>query len=935
MSFLHSLRFRIASLFERSQINAEMEEELRSHILHRADDLERSGLSRAEAERRARIEFGGYQKFKEECRETIGLRLLGELIADVRYGLRQLRRNPGFTSVAVITLALGIGANTAIFSLLNAVMLRSLPVRDPSQLVVFTWRARHLPAYTGYSSYSDCFTNISQVNPSGCSFPLPIFDRMQSETKAFSSVTAFAGPASLEVTGNGPPSIAHGEVVSGSFSPTLGVPGAIGRTIDPQDDSPDATPVIVLSHAYWQNAFGGVRSAIGRTVDLNNVPFTIVGVAAPSFARLAPGKSEDFWLPIAMAKRLHPRDRNDIGSWSWVMLGRLKDGVSLGRAQAAANLIFRDEVLHGAKPLSKPQDDPAVALLPAQEGLTGFRWLFSQQLHDLMFAVVLILLIASANVAGLLLARATTRVKEMAVRLAVGAARGRILRQLLTESVMLSAAGGTLGIVLAYWCVDVITELIWHSAGNHFSFAVTPDWRILVFTIAVSFLTGILFGFAPALSSTRLDLNLALKEGASTGGQPRSRRRFRAGSALVIAQVGLSMTVLAGAGLLFRTLRNLRDLNPGFDTRNVLVFGLDPTLAGYKDAQIQNLYRSVRNRIAALPGVLSASYSFPALLTGGLSTTVVQIRRLGREGMPVDIVNTGPGFFHTMRIPLLTGRTFTAVDYGQAAKGDMAAKPSEQPAGSAASKPRAKRSKLAAAPTSVLVNAMFVRKYLRTHNPLGEIISIDRPLEIIGVVADTKYDDLRRSIHPAVYVPVTGGGAYFELRTAGNPAAFIPAVRTAVDHVDSHLPLFDVRSESQNVDALLMQERLVARLGSFFGTLAVVLACVGLYGLLSYEVTRRTREVGLRIALGAQKSDVLKMVTGQGLNLVIIGVAIGIVGALGLTRFLSSLLYGVKPTDPLTFVAVSLILTGAALLACYIPARRATKVDPMMALRYE
>ncbi|MGH9450237.1 MAG: ABC transporter permease, partial [Terriglobia bacterium] len=639
----------------------------------------------------------------------------------------------------------------------------------------------------------------------------------------------------------------------------------------------------------------------------------------------------------------------DIGNWWLVMLGRLKPGVRLSQAQAAASLLFRDEMLHGAKPLLKPQDDPAITLVPAQEGLTGRRGFFSTPLYVLMAAVGIILLIACANIAGLLLARAMSRHKEIAVRLAVGAGRARIFRQLLTESVMLSVAGGALGIIFAYWGVHAITALMSTPWGDAFPFVVTPDWRVLLFTLAASLLTGILFGLAPALRSTRVDLTPALKESASAAPESARRGRFQPGSALVVAQVGLSVLVLVGAGLLVRTLENLRSINPGFNTRNVLLFGVNPTLAGYKDAQIQNLYRTMQARLAALPGVISASYSSNALFSGNVSARGVHL-----EGQPkskallVDLLSTGPGFFSTLRIPLLEGRTLTAVDFKQAAEASASMKAAEQASEKAANSatPRSgpTPSARAAALIPVLVNRTFVRTYLPNQNPLGKRIGMgggaaeksSPPVwQIVGVVGDAKYDDLQRAISPTVYAPVTGGGTHFELRTAGNPTALIPSVRRAASRVDSHIPLSDIHTQSQEIDLLLVSQRSMAHLASLFGALAALLACVGLYGLLSYEVTRRTREVGIRMALGAQKDDVLRLVMGQGMILALIGVGIGIAGALGLTRFLSSLLYGVKPTDPLTFIAVSLILIAVALLACYIPARRATKIDPMVALRYE
>ncbi len=851
-----------------------MDEEFRSHLAMRMADLERQGISSREAERQARIEFGGYQNYKEECRETLGTRLLQELWQDLRYGLRQLRRNPGFTTVAVLTLALGIGANTAIFSLIDAVMLRSLPVREPSNLVLFRWNAHQGPNGE-YSAFGDCAG--SYAGPSGCSFPLPIFEKIRADVQAFSGVLSFAGPAQLDLGENGPPRMADGELISGNYFSLLGVKTAVGRTIGIGDDSPEASPVVVLSYAYWQNAFGGERSVVGRAITLNNVPFTIVGVADAKFTSLSPGKTQDFWLPIAMLPRLGINwggNIHSLSNWWLVILARLKPGVSLMQAQAAANLSFRNEAFYGPKPSFKVRDDPTVTLVPAEQGLTGTQDDYSTSLYLLMFGVGFILLIACANVAGLLLSRAAARHKETAVRMALGAGRARVLRQLLTESVILSAAGGALGVFFAYWGVHAFIALAAGNASKPFPFAIGPDWRVLLFTLAASLLTGILFGLAPAVQAIQVDLVPGLKQDTPAGaaGTKRARSRFHLGNVLVVAQVGLSMVILIGAGLFVRTLENLRAVNPGYDTQNLLLFSVDPTLAGYKEVQIQNLYRNLQARLATLPGVLSASYSSDALLTGSLWTN----GGIHVEGQPKgktvrsDMLAASPTFFQTLHIPLLEGRTFTSEDFEQAVEATAAPKGSEQPAVSRAATPRPV-SPVPAAPISVLVNREFARSYLANQNPLGKMITelhadetqsgegvpVGKPKsrrwQIVGVVGDTKYENLRRDIHPCIYIPLTGGGAHFELRTAVDPTSLVRLVRDAVSQVDNSLPLFDVHTQSQKIDELLAQQRLIARLSAFFGAIATLLACIGLFGLLSYEVVRRTNEIGIRMALGQRR----------------------------------------------------------------------------------
>ena len=836
------------------------------------------------------------------------------LLQDIRYGMRMLAKNPGFTAVAVITLALGIGANTAIFSLVDSVMLRSLPVRDPGHLFVLKWTARAVPAYNGYSSFEDCYDGGARFVASGCSFSLPVFDQIRSQTKVFSGVTAFAGPAQLNLSGNGAARMINGELVSGEFFQTLGVSAAMGRTIEPSDDTPTAQPVVVLSYAYWQSAFGGDHSIVGRTIRLNNVPFTIAGIASPQFTRLSPGSVYDLWLTISAAKRfaipwLQFTDNNT--NWWLELLARTKPGVSPPQAQAAATLLFRNEMLHGAKPMLKASADPQVELIPAQKGLIGARSEFSTPLDVLMLAVGLVLLIACANVAGLMLARSAARQKEMAVRLALGATRMRVVRQLLTESLLLSAAGGALGVWLASWGAKALAAFVSTGGLEQLHLEAQLDGRVLAFTVAVSILTGILFGLAPAFRGAHVDLTPALKEtaGSLSGASRTGGRRFGLGSTLVVAQVALSVLVLVGAGLLVRTLANLKSVDPGFDTRNLLLFGIDPTLSGYKDTQIQNLYRNLQAKLRSLPGVISASYSSGTLLSGGSWTEDIRAEgQTGKSTVTTHMLAAGSGFLKTMRIPLLEGRAFTPADF---------------------------TSHHAVA----IINRDFARRYFGNRNPLGLHFGGTDPKdvqsEVIGVVADTKYDQLKSEIGPTAYIPLMGGGAHFELRTAVNPAAIIPTVRRTVSDVDQNLPLFDVKTESEQIDQLLFNERLVARLSSLFGVFALILACIGLYGLLSYEVARRTREIGIRVALGAERRDILRLVVRKGIVLSVAGAAIGIAAAFGVMRYLATLLYGVNPIDAVTFVAVAVLLVGVSLLACYIPARRATRVDPMVALRQE
>ena len=952
---------------------AEIGDELAQHLEDRYQELLATGQSEDAAFRTAIGELQGEDLLARGLRlvetdwyrEPIavgkdGNNFFAGILQDIRYALRMLRKSPGFTAVAVLTLALGIGANTAIFSFIDAVLLRSIPVKDPAQLVVFNWSARANPKLQGHSSYGDC---ADQTGIGDCSFSIPFFKTVRAQAGAFSGLVAFAGPLGVDLSGNGTANMVRGLYVSGDFFSTLGVKTFIGRPLAPSDDSPSASPVIVLNYAYWVRAFGAAPSAIGRTVRLDSTTATIVGVADPLFTNLTPGKSLDFFMPFSLADSVrgewwgHEDRLSDPTDWWVVMLGRLKPGVSIGQAQAAATTIFRNETLHDAAPFFKSEDAPVVTLRPVRSGLDGETSEIAPMLFLVMVAVGLVLLIACANVAGLTLARSATRRKEMAVRLALGAGRARILRQLLTESVLLSCAGGALGVLVAVWGVDAISKLLSNGPGEPSLFTVAPDWRVLAFTIAVTLVTGILFGLAPALRGSRVDLTPSLKESPSS--LPRAAahtgRRFRLGDALVIAQVALSIVVLIGAGLLVRTLRNLHGINPGFDSQDILLFGIDPHLAGYTDQQTQQLYANLQQRFAALPGVISASYSEEALLSGGWSAGDVHVD----GASPKQNANTGKlpvglNFFSTMRIPLLAGRSFTSADFAATAATNAAEKardaaaaktnPASPPAPAAPS--ALDEAYYHSAPVPLIINEAFARKYLANQNPIGlhmgdawhddgQAHNPGPGYTIVGVVGDTKYAHLRRNIAPIIFSPLVSNEAHFELRTAANPTALVKNVRDIVSRAGDNLPLTDVRTQTEQIDQILFRERLMSRLSSFFGGLALVLACVGLYGLLSYEVARRTHELGIRMTLGAQRKDLLRLVVGQGILLVLIGAAIGIGVAIGVTRFMSAMLYGIHADDPLTFAGVAIVLTLVALAACYIPARRAMKVDPMVALRYE
>jgi len=956
--WLYTIPLRLRSLFRWAQADQELDDELRDHLERKTQEYVAQGMTQEEAHRRARLDLEGIEQTKEKCRDARRVNWIQDFVQDLHYGLRMLRKSPGFAAVAVLTLALGVGANTAIFSFIDAVLLRSIPVKDPQGLVVFNWTARAHPKLQGQSGYGDC---ADQTAIGDCSFSIPFYKTVRAKAGAFSGMAAFAGPFGVDLSVNGAASIVRGLYVSGDFFSTLGVSTFIGRTLTPSDDSPSAPPAIVLNYAYWVRAFGAAPSVVGRTVRLDSTTVTIVGVADPHFTNLTPGKPLDLFMPFSVAdsvrgKYYRSKDRvADPTNWWVVILARLKPGLSIGEAQADATTIFRNEMLYGVAPLSKPEDAPAITLRPARSGLNGETSQIAPALYVTMVIVAFILLIACANVAGLTLARSASRQKEIAVRLALGAGRARIIRQLLTESVLLAVAGGALGVLVAVWGVDAIASLLSNGSGEPFPFAVAPDWRVLLFTLAITFLTGILFGLAPSLRRSRVDLTPSLKENASSlpGAAAHTGRRFRLGDGLVVGQVALSMVVLVGAGLLVRTLRNLRAINPGFDAQNILLFGLDPVLAGYTDQQTQQLYSNLQQRFAALPGVISVSYSEDALLAGGWAAGSVHV-----DGAPpkqyanAGELPVGLNFFSTMRIPILAGRSFTSADFASAAATNAAQKARDadaenaNPASSPASpSPTAlDEAYYHSAPVPIVVNESFAREYLENKSPVGlhmgnadrgDIPNPGPGYTIVGVVGDTKYAQLRRKTAPIIFLPLVSNSAHFELRIAANPTALVKNVREIVSQAGDNLPLTDVRTQTEQIDHILFQERLMSRLSSFFAALALVLACIGLYGLLSYEVARRTRELGIRVALGAHHRDISRLVIGQGILLALIGAAIGIAAAVGVTRFMSAMLYDVRANDPLTMVAVAALLILVAFAACYIPARPAMKVDPMVALRYE
>jgi len=939
MRWIYKLPLRLRSAFRKNRVECELTAEIRFHLAKLIEQNLADGMTPAQARYAALRELGGVEQIKEECRDMRRVNFIANLIQDLRYGLRMLAKSPGFTAVVILSLALGIGANTAIFSLIDAVMLKSLPVRQPEQLVLLNWVSRGqsyvIQDYDG-SSWAD-----SKGRDVGTSFSYPIYRAIRARNSAFSDVLGFAdADQQLNLNVGGTSALARGQYVSGNYFSTLGVGAAAGRTIVNADDQAGVAPVAMISYAYWTSRFGRDRSVVGESITLNNVPFTLVGVAEPEFFGLQAGRPTDVWVPLATHAQVDP-------SWSrwlpkgesifsvrtewWVlMMGRLKPGVTAQQVEASLDVIVRQEAagIEPPPPGHRRRDMtlqlPTVELEPASGGLDELRRQFSQPLFVLMSLVGLVLLIACANVANLLLARAEWRQKEIAVRLALGAGRRRIIRQLLTESVMLAVAGGACGVVLAYWGSGLLLRFM-SGGGNQLQLSVSPDLNVLGFTALVSLLTGVVFGLAPALRGTCLDLTPALKEGAGrvTGSGPGgSRMRPKLGKALVVAQAAMSVMLLVGAGLFVRTLRNLTTEDLGFDRSNLLLFSIDANRAGYKGQRLADFYLEMQRRIEAIPGVRSATMSRHFLVNDGQGGEEVAIEGYtpkpgeseGDGAVSVYTHYVGSRFFETLGIPLLLGRTIQDGDTG-------------------------------AAPRVGVVNQAFARRYLAASSPIGRQFRFNShtdPLDmtIVGVVGDATYGEMRKGPPPTVYVPFDQHLSILdwqnvEVRTAGNPAGVVNAVRRTIQDLDRNVPMHDVLTETEQIDQATFQERLFARLSSFFALLALTLACVGLYGTLSYAVARRTNEIGIRMAIGAERSSIVRMVLREALLLALLGIVVGIPAALAASRLISSMLYGLKPTDPVTVAAATLLMIGVAALAGYLPARRAANVDPMVALRYE
>lgn len=841
------------------------------------------------------------------------------LFQDLRFGWRMLAKNPGFAAVAVITLALGIGANTAIFSVTNAVLLRDLPAREPQRLAVFGEGLNEGVAAGNFPRSADLFS-------------YPQYKQLRDHNEVFQGLCAFnstSSVVSVRLNGAGAPAAeARAELVSGNFFSVLGVKALLGRTFTPDEDrAAGADSVAVISYRYWTQAFSRNPAAIGRAVDVNNTPFTIIGVTPPEFFGAKPIDSPpDMWLPLTMQPQatLQPSMLNAPDTFWLTLLGRLKPGLSMHQAQAGVNLHLKQLLMAaaGSAP-SKGQvrriGESRIRLTSAARGISDLRGRFSEPLQILMIFAGLVLLIACANIANLLLSRAAGRQKEISMRVALGATRLRLVRQLLCESILLAVLGGVAGLLLASWGTSLLVTLI-SGHGNPLHASLDP--AVLLFAVAITVGTGILFGLAPALRSTRVNLVPALKEGArNVIGAAAGKRRAGIGKTLVVSQIALSLLLLVGASLFVRSLEKLEHQDLGFKRKNVLVVNIDPRLAGYKAGQLTNLYSRLLERINTLPGVQAAAAAgcgIDADCEFITSTAIEGYTPAPGENMSVQLNLVSAGYFKATGMTMLLGRPIGPAD-------------------------------TASSPKVAVINAAMARHFFHGRNPIGRKLDPAHEwglgIEIVGVVRDAKVNTPRDNAPRMVFLPlmqqaaaVASMGSFpgsLAIRTAPNPASLTPEVRQAIGEIDKNLPITGVKTLQEQVSSALNQERMVAELSSFFGLLALLLACVGLYGLMSYAVTRRTNEIGIRMALGAQAKDVLWMVMREVLLILGIGIAVGIPIALAGGRLIASLLYDLAPSDPATMAIAPLVLLIVATVAGYLPARRATQIEPLEALRYE
>lgn len=921
---IRDLLYRLRAVVRRNGMERDLEDELQFHIERETEKLERAGLSHEEARRRVNLDFGNAEQVREECRDARGIAFVESILRDLQYASRVLRANPGFTAVAVLSLTLGIGATTSIFTVVNAVLVRTLPVSDPQQLMVAYWKTDvpvRMPTQNG----------VNRKDPASgqwlnSTFTLAALQQFRQSGAGMLDVFGFYVPGHVRVSDGTTMWPAHCTFVTGNFFEAIRARIALGRPLTEEDDRNGATAAVV-TFDFWQHSLEGDASILGKVLRVAGVPVTVVGVSAPGFYGVASagwGGPTELFLPLNAMDTVMPRELRTgkpktAPDFSWVQIfARKHPGVTTEAAAARLTALFRGTFAASGVPALEQARNPRVVLLDGDKGLAQLRDSIQRPLLILFGMVVLVLLLACVNVANLQLARSAARHREVAVRLSLGAGRARIVRQLLTEGFLLSAAGAALGLLLAVAGSRLIAAQLTGNATVALDLA--PDLTVLAFTTLVSVTSAVLFGLVPALKASRVEIAPNLKQGGRTAGARRSVGWHGAvmGRGLIAIQVALSVVLLAGAGMLLRTLDNLAHVDAGFVRDRVLTFRLDAGELGYQVAQAGPLYDRVLELIRAVPGVVSAASLSQPIIGGGVDSTDVSSPDI-ENGRRINLwMNTvSPEFFQTMGVPVVQGRALSRQD-------------------------------TATAPNVVVLNQTAARRLFGEEPAIGQVLwrhdhhddKARWQVQVVGVVRDAKYDSLRTAPPPAVFVPYAQDhrpwtGMAFAVRTAGDPAAMAGPVRQAIARVNGDLNMTDVKTQRRLIEDSLYEERLYALLLTLFGLSALVLAAIGLNGVTAYATSRRTSEFGLRMALGAQRGQILRLILGQVLAAVLLGMAVGVGGMWAASRWIASMLFGVQPMDPVSIVFVLLLLAAVASGAAFMPAWRAARLDPMVALRAE
>jgi predicted permease len=918
----------IRSVSRGKRLEADMEAEIRFHLEARAADLVREGLGPSEAMRQARLEFGTVAAHKDAMRSSLGLRWWDQLGEDLRYGFRILRKSPGFTSIAVASLALAIGAKTTIFSVANEMLLENLGVPHPGQLRLLTMGGDAKVVIHMIWGDADQLPDPQHQNQlvRYDGFTYPVYQQLRANNHVLQDLFAFKSLGRVNVTVNGAAQTADAQLVSGNFYQQMQVQPVLGRSILPSDDgAPGSGTVAVISDGFWSRAFGRSPAVLGKVIDVDMTPVTIVGVNSRSFSGAeSVQQSPDLFMPLSTM----PLFRAPFGDskpvlastqlyWLQVM-ARARPGLSDEQARASLDVAL-EAAVRATTTIKKGDTLPHIRVESGSKGLNYIAHQYAKPLYVLLVMVGAVLLMACANMANLMLARSSARQREMSVRLALGAGRSRVLRQVLTESLLLSFMGGIIGLLLGYLCRSALPHLI-AKAWDYSDMEVPFNWKVFTFTATITIGTGILFGILPAWAATRAEIGTALKQSAQTASR---RRRAWNGKGIVAFQIGVSTVLVIAAWLFLRTLINLNSVDPGFAVDHLVLFEIDAPSLRYPAPKDVAMHARLEEALSAVPGVEGVTASDAPLLVGMQMITGFHVEgtpEVELSPSPEDMnkfpraADVGTDFISVMKIPMVAGRAFTRQDTETSAK-------------------------------VAIINQALAKRFFPHQNPIGKRFSAGptakdtKWIEIVGVCADTRYDALRNNpppMHFGLYrqQPEMGGLTYI-VRTPMKAEAIVPSLRAAVQRIDSNLPLLDLRTQRQQIDDDLQQERIFASLSTGFGLLALALACVGIYGIMAYTVAQRTNEIGIRLALGARRGQVRGMVLRESGWLAVAGVAIGILVALGLGRLVESLLYGVKATDPLSVLGASLLLLAVALSSGWIPARRASRLEPMDALRHE